>query len=136
MTHVLDANAWIGFMRGKNAVLVGRITARPAVDLALSTIVLGELLYGAYHSGPGHVAQNLLKVERLQRTYPILPFGERCADEYGQIMAFLSALGHKIGPNDTQIAATARANNLTLVTHNTGEFGRVPGLKVEDWQVP
>jgi hypothetical protein len=41
-----------------------------------------------------------------------------------------------IGPNDLQIAAIARANGLTLVTHNVAEFGRVPGLLVEDWQVP
>lgn len=41
-----------------------------------------------------------------------------------------------IGGNGVQIAAIARANDLTLVTHNVAEFGRVPGLLVEDWQVP
>jgi len=39
-----------------------------------------------------------------------------------------------IGPNDLMIAAIALANGLTVVTHNIGEFGRVPGLNVEDWQ--
>ncbi len=136
MTYVLDSNAWIAYMRGKDALVVGRVNAHPPADLALSTIVFGELSYGAYHSVPGNVTQNLLKVERLQRTYPILPFGEACADEYGQILAYLSSIGEKIGPKDTQIAATARAHNLILVTHNTDEFNRVPGLKIEDWQIP
>ena len=39
-----------------------------------------------------------------------------------------------LGPYDLQIAAVALAENLTLVTHNTREFGRVPGLQIEDWQ--
>ena len=39
-----------------------------------------------------------------------------------------------IGPNDLLIASIALANGLTLVTHNTREFSRIPGLKLEDWQ--
>jgi tRNA(fMet)-specific endonuclease VapC len=38
------------------------------------------------------------------------------------------------GPYDALIAGQAKARNLTLVTHNTGEFGRAPGLRAEDWQ--
>ena len=46
----------------------------------------------------------------------------------------LAGLGTVIGPNDLLIASIALASGLTLVTHNTGEFSRVPGLKLEDWQ--
>jgi tRNA(fMet)-specific endonuclease VapC len=46
----------------------------------------------------------------------------------------LAALGTPIGPYDVQIAAIALVNNLILVTHNTGEFGRVNGLQIEDWE--
>ena len=53
----------------------------------------------------------------------------------GRIRARLSALGTPIGPNDLLIAAIAVACDLTLVTHNTGEFGRVEGLRIEDWEV-
>jgi tRNA(fMet)-specific endonuclease VapC len=41
-----------------------------------------------------------------------------------------------IGPYDSQIAAVALVHALTLVTHNTAEFGRVPGLRIEDWEAP
>jgi tRNA(fMet)-specific endonuclease VapC len=50
------------------------------------------------------------------------------------VRAHLAGLGTPIGPNDLMIASIALANGLTLVTHNTSEFGRVPGLKLEDWQ--
>jgi tRNA(fMet)-specific endonuclease VapC len=46
----------------------------------------------------------------------------------------LEAIGSRIGPNDLLIAATALANDLTLVTHNVREFSRVLGLRVEDWE--
>ncbi len=52
----------------------------------------------------------------------------------GQIQAELQKLGTPIGSYDLQIAAIALANNLILVTHNTREFERVEGLKLEDWQ--
>jgi tRNA(fMet)-specific endonuclease VapC len=52
----------------------------------------------------------------------------------GQIRAQLQKLGTPIGSYDLQIAAIALANNLILVAHNTREFERVEGLKLEDWQ--
>ena len=63
-----------------------------------------------------------------------MPFDDRAADEYGRIRAHLAGLGMLIGPNDLLIASIALANGLILVTHNTAEFSRVPGLKLEDWQ--
>jgi tRNA(fMet)-specific endonuclease VapC len=64
-----------------------------------------------------------------------LPFDDDCAEHYGQIRADLPTLGKPIGPNDTLIAAIARAHDATLITHNTGEFGRVTGLRIADWEV-
>ena len=63
-----------------------------------------------------------------------LPFDDRCAEEYAQIRADLTAQGKIIGPNDMLIAAITRANNATLVTHNIGEFGRIVGISIEDWE--
>jgi tRNA(fMet)-specific endonuclease VapC len=64
-----------------------------------------------------------------------LPFDDRCAEEAAQIRADLAAQGKPIGPHDILIAATARAHDAVLVTHNTSEFARVTGLRLEDWEV-
>ena len=63
-----------------------------------------------------------------------MPFDDRCAEEYGLIRADLDHAGTPIGPNDLLIAATARAHDLVLVTHNTREFSRVSGLQIDDWE--
>ncbi len=61
-------------------------------------------------------------------------FDDESAAIYGLIRAELTELGTMIGPNHLMIAAIALAHKLTLVTHNTREFSRVAGLKLEDWQ--
>jgi len=63
-----------------------------------------------------------------------LPFDDTCAQHYGSIRRELERLGTPIGPNDLMIAATALANDSTLVTHNTEEFSRVVDLRWEDWE--
>ena len=136
MTHLLDTNAWVVYLRGKNAALLARLTTHPFTDLGLSTVVLGELYYGACHGGPGNVSPNLALVHQLVQTFPIVPFDRTSAEEYGKLREHLSAQGRLIGPNDLLIAATALAHNLILVTHNTAEFSRVPGLVLEDRQIP
>ena len=64
----------------------------------------------------------------------LMPFDDVAAHSYGVIRAALETAGQSIGPNDTLIAAIALANGLTVVTHNTRELRRVPGLLVEDWE--
>jgi len=64
---------------------------------------------------------------------PSVPFDDTCARHYGLIRADLARSGTLIGPNDLFIAATARAHDLTVVTRNTREPGRIVGLRVSDW---
>lgn len=71
-------------------------------------------------------------VDALQ--FSVLEFDEQDARQAGQIRAHLASKGTPIGPYDVLITGQARARELTLVTHNTSEFQRVPGLKVEDWK--
>ena len=63
------------------------------------------------------------------------PFDDSCIEHYGALRARLTRAGQLIGPNDLLIAATALAHGAILVTHNTAEFSRVPGLLIEDWEV-
>ncbi len=134
MIYLLDSNAWIVYLRQKNQKLVQRFSQAGPGDIALCSVVLAELLYGAHHSAGSKQAANLALIARLQQRFLSLPFDDRSADEYGKLRAHLATGGELIGPNDLMIASIALANRLTLVTHNTSEFGRVRGLSVEDWQ--
>ena len=65
--------------------------------------------------------------------HPLAPFDATAAQCAGQLRATLERQGQPIGPYDLLIAGTALAHGLTLITHNTGEFSRVPGLALADW---
>jgi tRNA(fMet)-specific endonuclease VapC len=71
-------------------------------------------------------------VDSLQ--FVVLEFDKEDARQAGEIRALLASRGTPIGPYDVLIAGQAKARNLTLITHNTDEFGRVPGLRFDDWQ--
>ena len=98
----------------------------------MSSVVKAELYHGARRST--RVADNLELLGRFFAPFASVPFDDRCAEVYGQIRTELEREGRIIGPNDLMIAATARAHDLTLVTHNVGEFSRVAGLRVVDWE--
>ena len=135
MSYLLDTNAFVDHLRrGPASKVTARLLAAPPGSVFLCTIVLAELVYGAVRSGPSHEAKNRALIAGLRGRFPTLPFDEPAAEEYGKVRAYLANLGQMIGPNDLLIAAIALANGLTLVTHNTAEFSRVPGLPLEDWQ--
>ena len=135
MSHLLDTNSWVNHMRrGPNSKVTTRLASAPPGSIYLCSVVLGELIYGAFHSGPKHQAGNLALIADLRKQFVSLPFDDRASEEYGKVREYLASLGTPIGPNDLMIAAIGLANGLTVVTHNTTEFKRVPGLLVEDWQ--
>jgi tRNA(fMet)-specific endonuclease VapC len=100
--------------------------------IRICSIVKGELFYGSMRSN-NPVKSLQIQQEFLQQFISI-PFDDAAAMVYGTIRANLAKAGTPIGPNDLQIAAIALANELTLVTHNTREFSRIQGLKLEDWE--
>ena len=113
--------------------LLLRIAMTAPQDRATSTVTLGELLFGAHRAGPR--SEELLELTRrtVPGEIPLLPFDQAAAEEYGWLRAHLEERGTPIGHEDTQIAAIALANDLTVVTGNTRHFERVPGLNVENW---
>ncbi|MDO5758272.1 MAG: PIN domain-containing protein [Rhodobacterales bacterium] len=98
--------------------------------LVLSAIAAHKMLYRAYKSQ--RRAKNLARVDALR--FEILSFDSDAARAAGEIRAHLAAAGTPIGAYDVLIAGQARARGLTLITHNTSEFQRVQGLRIEDWQ--
>ena len=134
MRYLLDTNTCVQFLRYGIASPVGRkLAAVSPADVAICSVVLGELLFGALRSQTP--ARDRNKVEALRAAFHSLPFEDLAAEEYAKLRADLAAKGTPIGANDMLIAAIALANGLTLVTHNTGEFSRVVGLTLEDWQI-
>ncbi len=113
-------------------MLVARLKQEDATQINLCSVVKAELLYGARKSE--RVEENLRVLESFFKPFVCLFFDDRCADYYGMIRAELAGSGMLIGPNDLMIAAIARAHDQVLVTHNTGEFSRVFGLRLEDWE--
>ena len=97
------------------------------------SVVKAELLSGARRSQ--RLEANLQLLKAFFAPLQSLPFDDDCAEHYGKIHADLLAQGKPIGPNDTLIAAIARAHDATLITHNTGEFSRVAGLRMKDWEI-
>ena len=97
----------------------------------MSTITVGELWFGAEKSQARERALNTL--EQLVRMIQPSALPMAAAQFYGQIRATLQQQGQTIGNNDLWLAAHALAEDWTLVTNNTREFERVPGLRVENW---
>lgn len=91
-----------------------------------------ELLFGAEKSARRELVQKQL--QRFFSRFKSMPFDDAAAQTYGLLRATLEKEGQPIGPNDMLIAAIALAGELTLVTHNTAEFSRVPGISLEDWE--
>ena len=100
-------------------------------QLCISTVTLMELVYGAEKSSSPQ--RNLAVVEGFAARLEVLNYDQDTAIHTGQLRAELALLGKPIGPYDQMIAGHARSQGLILVTNNTREFERVPGLRIEDW---
>ena len=128
--YVLDTNSVVFFFKGQGRV-GDRLLARKPVEVALPAIVLYELEVGVIRSKAP--ARRREQLDTFLDGTRVIPFGPAEARAAAEIRAELERSGEGIGPLDTLIAATALASRGTLVTHNTREFRRVPGLSVEDW---
>jgi tRNA(fMet)-specific endonuclease VapC len=131
--YLLDTNIISYWMRG-DLHLIQKIKHYSPSRLSLSTITLAEIYYGIAKS-PVKKKERRLKIERIKSQLEIYPFNESAALKYGEIRAALERQGQVISERDLQIAAIALSKKLCVVTHNTKEFARIVGLKVEDWAI-
>jgi tRNA(fMet)-specific endonuclease VapC len=131
LRYLLDTNVCIALLKGRDTALAERARRQDPADLFLSSVVKGELLFGARHSS--RVDANLALLDEFFSQFESVPFDDGAAQYYGVTRAVLSKAGTPIGANDLLIASTALHHDLTLATRNRREFARVPGLRWEEW---
>ena len=130
LKYMLDTNIVIYTIKNRPEP-VRRIFKKHKGQMCISTITLGELVFGAEHSQ--QVERNLADIEGMVARLEVLPFNGKAAYHFGRIRAELYRTGQPIGPYDMMIAGHARALGLILATNNVKEFVRVPGLLLENW---
>jgi tRNA(fMet)-specific endonuclease VapC len=128
--YLLDTNIISDLIRNPNGPAAHRIAELGAKAICTSIVVAAELRYGCAKKGSPKLRA---RVEGVLETIPVLALDMPADSDYGTLRAELEAAGQPIGANDLLIAAHAKALGLTLVTDNTREFGRIRGLKVENW---
>jgi tRNA(fMet)-specific endonuclease VapC len=133
VTFLLNTNTCIRYLNGRAPGVLARLHRTPVHEVALCSVVKAELNYGMRRGA--YSAEKVANQQLFLSQSASLPFDDRAAEQYGLIRAQLELAGKPIGPNDLMIAAIALANVVTLVTHNTNEFGRVAGLRIEDWEM-
>lgn len=130
LRYLLDTNLCIRVLRDRPAAVRQRFNLE-ADGLAISSVVLAELLHGAAKSA--RPVENRNEVEKFAARLEVLPFDARAADHAADIRANLERRGQTIGAYDLLIAGHARSLGLVVVTGNLAEFERVEGLRCEDW---
>jgi predicted nucleic acid-binding protein len=131
---LLDTNIASYYLRRSSVALEARVNAELAGrTVALSVLTRGELRFG--QAGMAVDDRRRQLIDRFLLQLPCLAWTQEAADIYGALKDGHRRLGTPIGEIDTQIAAQALAEGLTLVTHNTRHFEKVPGLALEDWVV-
>jgi tRNA(fMet)-specific endonuclease VapC len=132
MSYLLDTNVWARYLNGRSPAIRQKFREVDLTQVFICSIVKSELAYGAFKSRNPDLTYR--KQNDFITLFVSLPFDDASALIFGRLKAQLELTGEMIGIKDLQIAAIALANDLTLVTHNTAEFGRVAGLKIEDWE--
>lgn len=130
LKYMLDTNIVIYTMKNRPE-RVREAFSKHAGQMCISSVTLGELIYGAERSMAAE--QNLADIESMISRLEVKPFDSPAAFHFGQIRASLAKAGTPIGPYDSMIAGHARALALVLITNNENEFERVPGLMLENW---
>lgn len=133
MGVLIDTSVLIEYERGR-LNLEPHLRGRGQEEFFLSVITASELLHGVHRAVEPRIRMKRSAfVEALLDRFPLLPVDLATARTHAQVWAELAKAGKTIGPNDLWIAATALAHGLKMVTANTREFERVPGLIVEIW---
>ncbi len=130
--YLLDTNILSDLVRQPQGAVANRIVQAGEETICTSIIVAAELRFGAEKSDSAKLTD---RVDLILSAIEILPLESPADRDYAKLRHYLARNGTPIGPNDMLIAAQALSSGLIVVTANTGEFSRVPGLNVENWLI-
>ena len=130
MRYMLDTDICIYTINERPPAVLRAFREFQPAGLGVSSVTAAELFFGVARTGS---QRNLDGLRRFLATLEIAAFDAAAAEVCGSMRAWLASQGTPIGPYDTLIAAHAQALRVTLVSNNTREFDRVPGLRVENW---
>jgi tRNA(fMet)-specific endonuclease VapC len=128
--YLLDSNAVSDLVRNPNGIIAEHVRKVGEARVVTSAIVASEVRYGAEKKGSVRL---ISQVEAVLGKLQILPFGTPADRSYAVVRTNLERAGRPIGALDQLIAAQALALGYIVVTDNEREFGRVEGLRVENW---
>jgi tRNA(fMet)-specific endonuclease VapC len=131
MRYLLDTDICIYIARKRPAAVADRLALLRYGDVGMSVVTYLELIYGVWKSQ--RFEEGLARLEAFERLVPAQPLSGDVAAHYGKLRTNLERLGSRIGAYDLLIAAHALSLDVTLVTNNIREFGRVEGLRLENW---
>jgi tRNA(fMet)-specific endonuclease VapC len=127
---LLDTNICIYLINARPPAVLARFQQYRLGDIGLCSVVAAELAFGVAKSGS---TRNRQALEMFLAPLTILPFDAAAVWVYGDLRADLQRRGTPIGSLDTLIAAHALSQQALLVTNNTREFSKVPGLPLDNW---
>ncbi len=130
MRYILDTNTASEALKKPNGRIARKLHRLKPGQACISAIVACELRYGL-SKNPSEKLRS--KIEPFLGAITVLDFPAAAAKTYGAIRADLQIIGQPISGNDMLIAAHAIHTRLILVSDNTKEFERIPGLKLENW---
>ncbi len=130
MQFMLDTTICIDAIKRRPASVLSALRQHEAAGLGLSSITVAELEFGVWKSGS---KRNVTALKQFLEPLTIAEFDALAAKSYGRLRAHLETMGQSIGPLDTLIAGHALSLGVTLVSNNTQEFARVPGLMLANW---
>jgi tRNA(fMet)-specific endonuclease VapC len=131
LRYMLETGTCSNIMKRSNDKVLKRLRQTAVSDVCISVITNAELLFGVKVSPRRE--QDELVLNAFLGYLEVLDFPDGAASHYAKIRADLKKRGAMIGANDLFIAAHASSLDLTLVTNNTREFGRIPDLGIENW---
>jgi len=130
MSFLLDTNILSAHLRGRSDT-TNRFVQYSG-RLYTPSLVMAELYVWAFRRpDPTEILSAIEKM--LCYEVAVVNYDNDCALTFGRIRAELQREGIGVNPIDLMIASVALTHDLTLVTHNTSDFHRIPNLRLEDW---